>query len=266
MFDYFGMAFVQHALIAGILASIICGIIGTMVVVRRISMISGSVSHAAFGGIGLGFYLGAPPFLIAAIFTVGVGVVIALIKDHFKEREDTLLGAIWAMGMAVGILLIYQSEGYAADLFGYLFGSVLMVSAMDLYLLGGTAALVVMVVVICFRAFQAITFDESYSTVINLPVTALNIVFFSLISLAVVMLIKVVGVILVVALLTLPAASIEPFCTRLGRMMGWTTLLTAAELFAGLALSIAFDRPTGPVIIVVAFGVYLISLWSRRFA
>ncbi|MDA1353628.1 MAG: metal ABC transporter permease [bacterium] len=259
MIDYLSMPFVQMAVVASLFASILCGIVGTLIVVRRVALIAGSISHAAFGGIGLGFWLGLPPFTVALFFSGLLGIAMGVFKDKLLNREDTALSALWAAGMALGILLIFQTEGYAADLIGYLFGSLLLVEFNDVALLAGMAGVATITICVFYRTFQALTFDDPFSRISNIPITALNIVFYTLVSLSVVVLIKVVGVILVLALITLPAASVERYSRTLRGMMVGASALAFLECLAGLALAIGINRPAGPVIILLSFSLYVIS-------
>src|SRR5690554_1552883 len=206
MLEVLGFEFFRNALIAGVLASVTCGIIGTYVVVRRMVAISGGISHAAFGGIGLGYYLGIDPLLGATGFTVATALGMGALQLRARQQMDTLIGAVWAAGMAVGILFVYLTPGFAPDLFSYLFGNILLVPRGDILLMAILVAVIIVTVVFLYRELQAITFDPDYATVMNLPVERLSLLLLVLIALTVVMLIRVVGIILVIALLTLPAA------------------------------------------------------------
>lgn len=264
MSEYLSMPFVQMALVSSVFISVLCGVVGCLIVVRRVALIAGSVSHAAFGGIGLGFWLGYPPFTVALVFSALLGVGMGLFKDKWLNREDTALSALWAAGMALGILFIYQSEGYAADLIGYLFGSLLLIESGDLWMLGIMSVVAVGSVMVLYRTFQALTFDEPFARISNIPITVLNVVFYTLVSLSVVVLIKVVGVILVLALLTLPAASVERFSRTLFAMMVSASFLAFLECVLGLWLAIAVNRPAGPIIILISFAVYLVQYCTKR--
>ncbi|HOS67128.1 MAG TPA: metal ABC transporter permease, partial [Methanoculleus sp.] len=200
MLDVLGFEFFRNALIAGVLASIACGIIGTYVVVRRMVSVSGGISHAAFGGIGLGYFLGIDPLLGAAGFTVAAALGVGTLQLRARQQMDTLIGAVWAAGMAIGILFVYLTPGFAPDLFSYLFGNILLVPRGDILLMGILTAVIVAVVAVLYRELQAVTFDPDYAAVMNLPVERLSLLLLVLIALTVVMLIRVVGIILVIAL------------------------------------------------------------------
>jgi zinc transport system permease protein len=172
------------------LASIACGIIGTYVVVRRMVSVSGGISHAAFGGIGLGYYLGIDPLIGAAGFTVAAALGMGALQLRARQQMDTLIGAVWAAGMAIGILFVYLTPGFAPDLFSYLFGNILLVRAGDILLMAVLVTVIVAVVAYLYRELQAVTFDPDYATVMNLPVERLFLLLLVLIALTVVMLIR----------------------------------------------------------------------------
>ncbi|MDT8358399.1 MAG: metal ABC transporter permease [Methanomicrobiaceae archaeon] len=256
-------AFFQNALLAGILASIACGIIGSYVVVRRMVSMSGGISHAAFGGIGLGYYLGVDPILGALGFTVVTALAIGVLQMRAREQLDTLIGAVWAAGMAIGILLVYLTPGFAPDLFSYLFGNILLVPRSSLYLMAVLVIFIIMFVGLFYTPLLAITFDEEYAEIMNLPVERLSLLLLTLIAFTVVMLIQVVGIILVIALLTLPAA-ISRMCTaRLGPMMLLAIGLGALFCTGGILLSSFLDVPSGATIILFATAVYASFLVGR---
>jgi zinc transport system permease protein len=256
--------FFRNALLAGILASAACGIMGTYVVVRKMSFISGGISHASFGGIGLGYLLGFDPILGAIVFAMGSALTIGVISRRNLRSMDTLIGALWATGMAIGILLIAYTPGYAPDLFSYLFGNILLVPAQDLLLMGGLLVLIAGSVLLWYNEFQAITFDDEYATIENLPVGLLHLYLLSLIALTVVMLIRVVGIILVIALLTIPAALSRLFTTRLYTMMAGAIIIGMLVTLTGMGFSYVINAPSGATIILVAAVVYGAGMLTHR--
>lgn len=258
-----GFEFFQNALIASLIASMTCGIIGSYVVVKRLAALSGGLAHAAFGGIGLGYLLGFDPVAGAVAFTTGIGLLMGVIREKMDEHMDTLIGAVWAGGMAAGILFIALSPGYAPELFGFLFGNILLIPTGDLVLMGVLAAIILVVVLALFAKLQAVTFDEEYARVMNLPVTALFLLLMFLISFTVVVLIRVVGMILVIALLTLPAAIAREYAHRLPVMMVFATAFAALFTIGGLFLSYYLDVPSGATIILLAVLGYCVMLAAR---
>jgi zinc transport system permease protein len=264
MLDVLGLEFFRNALIAGVLASIACGIIGTYVVVRRMVSVSGGISHAAFGGIGLGYFLGIDPLLGAAGFTVAAALGVGTLQLRARQQMDTLIGAVWAAGMAIGILFVYLTPGFAPDLFSYLFGNILLVPRGDTLLMGILTAVIVAVVAVLYRELQAVTFDPDYAAVMNLPVERLSLLLLVLIALTVVMLIRVVGIILVIALLTLPAAISRLYTARVWTMMLLAVVLGIIFTVAGIALSYVIDVPSGATIVLVSTLAYAGALGAER--
>ncbi|HZD43468.1 MAG TPA: metal ABC transporter permease, partial [Methanomicrobiales archaeon] len=190
MIDILSYAFFQNALIAGILASIACGTVGTYVVVKRMVSLGGGVAHAAFGGVGIGYFLGISPILGAVVFSIGAALGIGYTSRRAGEYVDTMVGAMWAVGMALGVLFIAWTPGYAPDLFSYLFGNILYVPESDLYMMLVLDILIVGAVFIFYNEFLAISFDEEYATVLNISVLPLYYLMLTLVALTVVMLIR----------------------------------------------------------------------------
>jgi zinc transport system permease protein len=264
MLEVLGFEFFRNALIAGVLASVTCGIIGTYVVVRRMVAISGGISHAAFGGIGLGYYLGIDPLAGATGFTVATALGMGTLQLRAKQQMDTLIGAVWAAGMALGILFVYLTPGFAPDLFSYLFGNILLVPRGDILLMAVLTVVIVAVVALLYQELQAVTFDPDYAKVMNLPVERLSLLLLVLIALTVVMLIRVVGIILVIALLTLPAAISRLYTTRIWSMMLGAVALGVVFTGMGIWLSYLANVPSGATIILVSTLAYAGALGVER--
>jgi zinc transport system permease protein len=263
MFDFLGYGFMQNALLAGLLASIVCGIVGTLVVVRRIVSLSGSVSHSAFGGIGLGYYLGINPIHGALVFSIGSALGIGAVSKYAKEREDTVIGMFWAAGMAIGILFIGLTPGYAPDLFGYLFGSIISVPTSDLILIFLLDAFVIGIVALLYKEMMAVAFDEEYSAVAGLPVKFLYYLTLILVAITIVALIRIVGIILAIALLTMPAAIAGKFTHNMKKMMVLSVVLSVLFITTGLWMSFVLDIESGATIILVAAAAYTIVTVAR---
>jgi zinc transport system permease protein len=263
MIEILQYEFMRNALIAALLASIACGIIGAYVVVKRIVFISGGIAHAAFGGIGLGYFLGVNPVLGVIPFSIAAALSMGIIGRRTKIPEDTAIGIMWVMGMALGVIFVALSPGYAPELFGYLFGSILTVPTSDIILMLSLNAAIIAVVFSLHREFQAISFDEEYATAIGLPTERLYLLLLCLIALTVVLLIRVVGVILMIALLTIPAAMSRQFTHRLSSMMFLSVFLCAIFTICGLWLSYAFDLPSGATIVLVSGTAFILSSVSK---
>ena len=262
--------FFQRALLAGLLAALACGVVGSFVVVRGIASISGGLAHAAFGGVGLGYLAGFDPILGALVFGLASALGVGAAELRLRQGIDTLVAMVWAVGMAVGIILISLVPGPAPDLLGYLFGNILFVPAEFLWFIAGLDLVIGVVVLFLFGRLEAVAFDEEFAWVIGMPVAALSLLMLALVAVTVVILIRVVGVILVIALLTMPAAAARHWTDALAPMMGLATVIGAASIVAGLFLtwglneSLAVDVPTGPAIILLAAGVYAASAVLRR--
>jgi len=256
--------FMRYALVAGVLASVACGVVGTYVVARRITFIAGSVAHFILGGLGAAFYLQRAKGwsfmepLYGAVFAALLGAaIIGWVSLKARQREDTVIGALWAIGMAVGILFISRTPGYNADLMSYLFGNILMVAPRDLWLMGGLDAVVLVVAFLFHKQIQAVCFDEEFARLRGLRVEFYFLLLLGLTALTVVLLVAVVGVVMVIALLTLPVAVAGHFSRTLGQMMGLSILLSVVFTTAGLAASYQPDLPAGATIIVIAGAAYL---------
>lgn len=257
-------AFIQNAVAAGILASLACGITGTYVVIKRITFISGGIAHAVLGGMGIAYYLGANPLTGAIVFAIFSAVLLGLVSLKAKQHEDTIIGALWAIGMAVGIVFIFLTPGYNVDLMSFLFGNILMVSGSHLWILLGMDILIFLVVFLFYRQFLAVCFDEEYALLRGVPVQLLYILLLCLIALTVVILIQVVGLILVIALLTLPAAISGLFARNMGQMMTVASLLGLVFTLLGLIISYHNNLPSGATIIIVAGFGYLLALGVNK--
>ncbi len=259
MLEVLQYEFMQNALIAGLLAAIACGIIGVYVVVKRVVFISGGIAHASFGGIGLGYFLGINPVLGAMVFAIASALGMGLVTKQTRLSEDTAIGIMWAMGMALGIIFIGLSPGYTPDLFSYLFGSILTVPTFDLILMLILDVIIITTVLLLYKEFLLLSFDEEFSTVAGVPTQRLYLLLLCLIALTVVVLIRVVGIILVIALLTIPAALARQFTHNLKKMMFLSILAGAVFTFSGLWLSYLLDLASGAMIILVGGIVLFIS-------
>ena len=260
--EAFGYDFMRHAVVAGILASVLCGVIGTFVVVKRLVFISGGLSHAAFGGLGLFYYLGLNPIfggiLVAVLASAGLGLGATRQGRPAGATADAMIGVLWAVGMAIGILFIYQTPGYAPNLMTYLFGNILTVSWTDIELLCALDLVVLLIIGVSYKEFVAIAFDESFARVQGIPVRLLFTLFLVLVGLTVVMLIQVVGIILVIALLTIPPLIGLGLVRDFLPVMLVSVLVGVAMSLGGLALSFYYDVPSGPTIILL--GALLLGL------
>ncbi len=257
-------AFLQYAVLTAALASVACGVVGTYVVTRRITYIAGAIAHCVLGGMGAARYLQAVhgwewlhPLHGALFASLLAAAVIGGVHIRSREREDTLIGAVWAVGMAVGILFISRTPGYNEDLMSYLFGNILMVSTTDLWLIAGLDVLVVGAGLLFYTQLQAVCFDEEFARLRGLHVEFYLFLLLGLTALTVVLLTTVVGIVMVIALITLPVAVAGILSSKLWQMMILASVFSLLTTLGGLAASYGPDLPPGATIIVLAGAVYL---------
>ncbi len=263
-------AFMRYALLTGVLAGIACGIVGTYVVARRITYIAGGIAHAVLGGMGVAFYLSVinnwenlHPLYGAVVAALAAAVTIGLVSLRAREREDTVIGAIWAIGMAVGILFIAQTPGYNENLMSYLFGNILMVSAADLWMIGALDIIVVFIALFFYNQLQAVCFDEEFARIRGVNVEFFYLLLLCLVALTVVLLVTVVGVVMVIALLTLPAAVAGFFSRTLRQNMILAVIFSVAFTTFGLMISYTPNLPAGATIIIIAGITYLLVMVGK---
>ncbi len=252
MIEALSYEFIQNALIAGILVSLASGIIGSLIVVNRMVFLAGGIAHTAYGGIGLAVYFGLPIFLGASIFAVIASLIISAITLKERDRMDTFIGLMWAVGMAVGVVLIDLTPGYQADFMSYLFGSILAVSHFDLWFMGGLLAIIVLIMTFWYREILAVSYDSEYASLRGINVKFFYTLILVLSALTVVVAIKVVGLILVIALLTIPVYIAEKLSTTLYMMMILSGAFSALFTLIGLWFSYEYDIASGASIILVS--------------
>lgn len=262
--NMFSYDFMRNALFASFLVGVACGLIGTLVVLNRIVFLGGGIAHAAYGGIGLAYYFGQDPMLGAILFSILSALGMGLVHLRTKARSDTLIGVMWSIGMAIGIIFVSLTPGFKADLMSYLFGSLLAVSGSDLQVMALIAALVIVFVVLLYRSLQAISFDETFSTIRNLPVAALYLVMLVMIGLTVVVAMRIVGLIMVIAMLTIPPATANLFLKDMKGMMLLSIGLGWLFSIIGLILSFALNLQAGSIIILVAALSYLAAAAAKK--
>jgi zinc transport system permease protein len=261
----------QRALLTALLVSVACGVVGTYVVVRRISYLAGGIAHSILGGMGAAIYLQKvcgvwwlTPLHGALAAALLSAAIIGVVSLRFRQREDTAISALWAIGMAAGVLFIYQTPGYQQDLMSYLFGSISIVSEQDIWLIVALDVLVVGVSLAFYKQLLAVCFDEEFARTRGIRVEFYFLLLLCLTALTVVLLVTVVGIILVIALLTLPVAVAGYFSRRLWQMMLVASVLSALLTTSGLAISYAPRLPAGATVIVLAGGLYLVVMLLAR--
>lgn len=264
-------SFLQHALLAGILASLSCGIVGTYVVTRRITYLAGGIAHCVLAGMGLARYMQVvhgwnffDPLLGAILAALLAAVIIGWIDIHAKERIDTVISAFWGLGMAVGILFISKTPGYGEDLMSYLFGNILLVTQRDLMIIAGLDLLIIATALLFHKQFVAVCFDEEFARLRGINAPLFYFLMLALTALTVVLMVSVVGIVMVIVLLTLPAAIAGRFSSRMGPMMALAAGLCALLTTSGLALSYQPDLPAGATIIILTGVIYLGTILLKR--
>ncbi|MGM0530238.1 MAG: metal ABC transporter permease [Bacteroidota bacterium] len=265
--ELFQYDFFVNALWAAVFSSITCGIIGAYIVSNRIVFLSGGITHSSFGGIGMGYYLGINPILGAAVFSIISGLGIEFFSRKGEVRYDSMIGIWWSLGMALGVIFIYLTPGYAPNLMTYLFGSILSVSTGDLIFMAFLSMVIILFFILFYHTILFISFDESYARVFDLPVNTMKNILISLVALTIVINIKVVGIILLISLLTIPQAIANHFTQIFERMIYYSTLTAFVGVISGLLFSYQFDIPSGASIIfalVVLFALVRLVLFLKN--
>ncbi|MTI66414.1 MAG: metal ABC transporter permease [Firmicutes bacterium] len=256
----FKYTFLQNAIIASILSSIVCGIIGTIIVEKKLVMMSGGIAHTSFGGIGLGYFLGIEPILGAIFFSVLAALGISQIGRKAKTKSDALIGIFWSTGMAFGIFFIGLTPGYPPDMTSYLFGDILTVSKTYLYIMVIVTTLLIFSILAFFNHIRAYLFDEEFLKVLKIPSVLLESFLFVFIALSIVVLLKVVGIILVIALLTIPPAISKFFTYDFKNMIIGSIVIGMFLCIFGLYISYRFNIPSGATIILLSSFLYFIMV------
>lgn len=256
--------FIQNALIAGILISIAAGIIGSLVVVNKITFLTGGIAHSSYGGIGLAIYLGIPVLFGATIFAVITAIIIAIITIKNRNRIDSIIGMMWASGMAIGIVFVDLTPGYNVDLMSYLFGSIIAVSKDDILYMSFLDLFIISVIVFFYKEILAVSYDSEFASLRGINVKFFYTLILVLAGLCVVAAIKAVGLILVIALLTIPTYLAESFASRLSSMMIISSILATIFTILGLVVSYMYDISSGASIIIVAVVILAIVKIFKR--
>ena len=255
--------FFQHALITTILISINCGLVGTYIVAKRMVFISGGITHASFGGLGIAYYLGFPPMLGATIFSLLSAIGNLFLSNNKRFREDSLIGMFWSTGMAIGILFIYLTPGYAPNLMSYLFGNILTVTGKQILLYAILCAFIVLFFIRFFRPLFYIAFDKEYSKTHGIAVNLIEVCITTIMALCIVLCLKLAGIILVISYLTLPQTIAGLFYKNFVQQLWASALISTIGSVIGLFVSATLDIPTGASI-VVCFLVLFIFCWFLR--
>lgn len=259
MLEVLQYQFIQNAVYASLLISILCGLVGTYVVSRRIVFIAGGVTHASFGGIGIGYFLGIHPLVGAAVFSTIAANIMHYFTGSGKLREDSAIGILWSFGMALGIIFIFITPGTPPNLMSYLFGNLLTVSSRELLMMLILAIVVVLFFVVFYRLMIAIAFDESYAKSLRLPVHFINYSLMTLIALVIVITIKAAGIILVMSYLTIPQSTSNLFFNDFRKIALGSIVISLLGSVVGLVISYLLNVPTGASVITVFVMLFLVA-------
>lgn len=250
MLELLSYSFIQNALLAGVIVSIITAIIGTLVVVNKMVFLSGGIAHSAYGGVGLAIYFALPMILTTSLFCIFISIIIAFASYKNRQNLDIMIGLTWAVGMSFGIILADLTPGYQSDLMSYLFGSLLAVSIEEIYYMALLMFIIFVIIAVFYRDVLAVSYDSEYANLRGVKTKFFYTLILVLSSLAIVISIKVVGLILVIALLTIPIYISGFFCNNLLSMMIISAVLSIIFTIIGLAVSYQFDISSGPAIIM----------------
>ncbi len=257
MLEYFEYSFFRQAIAGVALISICAAIIGTYIISRRMVAISGGITHACFGGLGLGYFLGISPVLTAAVFAVGSALGVDWLSQRFRVREDSAIAVVWAFGMALGVLFVFLTPGYVPELNSFLFGNILTVSTGDLWAFGAFAIVLGAFFAWQYRNIVATAFDRDFSAVIGLPVHMITIVMTVLTAVCIVLTIRLVGIMLLMSMLSLPIITAEVFFRRFGTVMAASGVISLVTSLTGLFLSTVIDVPCSALIVLTMVTVFI---------
>lgn len=264
MFELLKYDFFQNALISTILISICCGLVGTYIVAKRMVFISGGITHASFGGLGLSYYLGLSPMIGATVFAQLAALGILFLGENKKFREDSLIGIFWSAGMAIGILFIYLTPGYAPNLISYLFGNILTVTTGQIILTSILSLTVVLFFAYFYRPLFYIAFDKEYSKTHHVHVNILDIAITLTIALCIVVCLKLAGIILIISYLTIPQAIAGLFYKNFSQQLVASSLISMVGSVAGLFIAASLQTPTGATIVVCFLFLFILCWgWAR---
>lgn len=257
--------FFRNALYGVTIISIAAAVIGTYIVTRRLVAISGGITHACFGGLGLGYFLGVSPVLTAAVFAIGSSVGVEWLSRNQRMREDSAIAVIWALGMAVGIIFVFLTPGYVPELNVFLFGNVLTISNGDLWAFAVFTAVLLLFVGVFYKQILAYSFDRDFASVMHVPVRFIGYAMTVLVAVCIVLTIRLVGIMLLMSMLALPQIIAETFCKRYPTLMAGSVVVSLLCCVGGLFLSACINVPCSALIVVIMVVAYIIASLVRSF-
>lgn len=259
MLEYLNYDFFIRAMIAVTLLSVCSAVIGTYVISRRLVAIAGGITHACFGGLGLGYFLGINPMATAAVFAIGSSLGVESLSRRFQIREDSAIAVIWALGMAIGVLFVFLTPGYVPELNAFLFGNILTVSESDLWTFGGFAAVMGVFFACKQQEIIAVAFDRDYAAVSGLPVRMISLTMTVLTAICIVLTIRLVGIMLLMSMMSLPMITAEVFCHRFRPIAVASAAISLVASMGGLILSAAVDVPCSALIVLLLTAVFVVT-------
>lgn len=265
LLELFQYTFFQHALLGSLFASIACGIIGTYIVTRRLVFISGGITHASFGGIGIGLYTGISPLLAAAVFSTLSAFGVEWLSKRSDMREDSAIAVFWTFGMAIGIIFSFLAPGFTPDLSSYLFGNILTITQGDIWILGILSIVLIAFFTLFMRPIIAIAFDREFARSQQMPVALFEYILMMFIALTIVACLRMVGIVLAISLLTLPQMTANLFTYSFKRIIGLSILIGYIGCLGGLLLSYQLQVPSGAAIIFVSILIYTGAKLYKQF-
>ncbi len=257
-------SFFRYALAACLLAGVVCGLVGTYIVSRRMVFVSGGMAHASLGGVGVCALMGWSTMIGAGVAALLTGWSVQMLSRRKEVREDSAIALLWALGMSVGIICSYLSPQFLPSLSGYLFGNILLIGRADLWLLAVLTIAVVMMFVLCLPQIVAVAFDRDFALAQHQPVAAVEWIMMALVALCIVATLKVAGVVLVISLLSVPQMTANLFCHSFGKMALWSAVVAVAGCFGGLAVSTWLNVPCGASIVVILIAIYMAARTIKR--
>ena len=263
--DIFNYTFFQNAIIGIVLVSIASAIVGTYVVCRRMVFVTGGITHASFGGLGLGFYAGLSPALTAGVFAIVSALGVEWLARSGRVREDSAIGVVWALGMALGTIFIFLSPGYVPELTSFLFGNVLTITTTDIVMFAIFLAILLLFFTAFYHPIVSCAFDRDFATTRALPANAINMAMTVMIAVCIVLTIRLIGIMLLMSLLTMPQMIAELFTIRLRQMMAISAAVSLTCSVLGLFCSYWIAVPASATIVLLLISAYILARIAKRF-
>ena len=254
---------IANSIYASLLLSIAIGIIGSLIVINKATSITGSIAHGSFGGIGIGIFLGSSILLSTTIFTILLALILAFIIIKFPHRKDSLIGVIWAIGMSIGIIFLSLAPGYNADAMSYLFGNILLIDKQDLVVMGIVDLILIASIILLYNRFLAMSYDIEFLKIRGINANLLFTYFLILTSITIVMSVKSIGIILILALFTIPALIAEKFTKKFYQMIILSSILAAIFMISGILISANYDISPTPLIVIIASAGLFLSMLKK---